>query len=396
MGIIQTLIAKDFRQTYRDKLSFLFTFILPLIFTAFFGFLFGGTGTSTLPVAFVSGKPADTATEELQRLLQESGVVTLIMYEDTEEAERAVASNRVAAAIVVPAGFAPAVNSDSHADVVLVRNLGSAPGQTVEQTVRQSLRRLVGARLAALTAYRSLFEQDSPREDGESWNAALLAAKVSLGNPPLIRLVENSGARANEIPRGFDHASPGMLVNWILFGLLGASITLVLERQNGALRRLLTTQVTRWHIIAGKCGAMMALTIVQQIVLIAVGQFAFGVDYLRSPAALVLTMITVSLLSAGLGLMLAATLKTEGAVIAATVLTSMLLAALGGAWFPLEVTGHTFAAVGHISPAAWVLDAFRGIILKGWGIGQVVPKLAPAWGYACAFLGIAIWRFRFD
>ena len=97
-----------------------------------------------------------------------------------------------------------------------------------------------------------------------------------------------------------------------------------------------------------------------------------------------------------LGLMLATLLRSEAALIAALVIVSMVLAALGGAWFPLEVTGPTFAAIGHLSPAAWVLDALRAIILRGWSVGQILPYLGAAWGYTVVFLGIALWRFRFE
>lgn len=395
MRWIWALVQKDLLQTYRDKLSFLFTFLLPVVFTLFFGFLFGGTGSSTLPVALVNLDSTGLATTQLLQILENSDVVALEQHE-AEDAERAVADNRVAAALIIPAGFSSGTDIGDMVQVTVVRNLGSSGGQTAEQAIRQAAGRVTGARLAARTALEALLPGANPTGDPQQWAGALGVAEAVMADPVLSTDVENSGTRAGEIPRGFDMSSPGMLVNWILFGLLGAAITLVIERQNGALRRLLTTRVRPWQIIAGKGGAMVAMTLVQQVVLIGLGQFAFGVDYLRSPGALVLTMITLSVMSAALGLLLATVLRSEAAVIAATVIVSMVLAALGGAWFPLEVTGSTFAAIGHVSPAAWVLDALRAIILRGWGVSQILPYLGAAWGYTAVFLGIALWRFRFE
>ena len=42
---------------------------------------------------------------------------------------------------------------------------------------------------------------------------------------------------------------------------------------------------------------MFALTFLQQILLIGVGQLFFGVDYLNDPAALLLMMIALSLVA---------------------------------------------------------------------------------------------------
>ena len=130
--------------------------------------------------------------------------------------------------------------------------------------------------------------------------------------------------------------------------------------------------------------------------LLGVAQVAFGVNYLRGPAALVILMMSLSLLASSLGLMLATLFRGEQALVATTVILSMLLAATGGAWFPLEITGAGFSAVGHVLPVAWVLDAFRGIVLRGYGIANVLPAVGIALGYAVVFFGVATWRFRFE
>jgi len=71
-----------------------------------------------------------------------------------------------------------------------------------------------------------------------------------------------------------------------------------------------------------------------------------------------------------------------------------VFAGLGGAWVPLEVTGATFQAIGHITPVAWAMDAFKGILLRGLDVrGVLVPAAALA-GYAILFFALAGWRFK--
>ena len=78
-------------------------------------------------------------------------------------------------------------------------------------------------------------------------------------------------------------------------------------------------------------------------------------------------------------------LKSEQALIATTVLVSMALAAMSGAWFPLEITGETFQAVGHVLPTAWILDGLRGIVVRGFDVADVLPALWVALAWSAGF-----------
>ena len=206
--------------------------------------------------------------------------------------------------------------------------------------------------------------------------------------------VVEAGAAAGQTPSGFVLSSPGMMVNFIMFSLLTAGIALIVERQNGTLQRLMTTRLRRRQLIGGKAAGMFLLTFAQQVLLIAVAQIFFGVDYLRDPAALLVMMVSLSLVASTLGLLLASVLKSEQALIATTVLVSMAISALSGAWFPLEITGEAFQTVGHLLPTAWILDGLRGIVVRGFDVADVLPAFGVAVAWAAAFFALAVWRFR--
>jgi ABC-2 type transport system permease protein len=156
----------------------------------------------------------------------------------------------------------------------------------------------------------------------------------------------------------------------------------------------MTTRTRRSELIAGKVAGMFALTFVQQIILITVGQLVFGVDYLRDPPALLLMMVSLSLVASSLGLLLASVLTSEQALIATVVIVSMSVSALSGAWFPLEITGPAFQFVGHLLPTAWILDGLRGIILRGFDVRDVLPAFGVALVWTAGLFGLAVTRFR--
>jgi ABC-2 type transport system permease protein len=105
-------------------------------------------------------------------------------------------------------------------------------------------------------------------------------------------------------------------------------------------------------------------------------------------------MVSLSLVASTLGLLLASVFRSEQALIATTVLVSMALAAMSGAWFPLEITGATFQSVGHLLPTAWILDGLRGIVVRGFGAADVLPALWVSLAWAAGFFLVAVWRFR--
>ena len=398
MKRVWTLASKDLLETRRDRLALLFTVVMPLAFTSFFGLMFGG-GSDRLPLAIYSADSAAPATQ-LVSALARSGVVKTEAV-SREDAEKAVGDNKVAAALEIPAGFSAALAAGRPAQLTLVSTAGSSGAQTVQTEVTALAGELAAgerAAQAAVTVAGVPLHSIAPGSEQSYKDAALLMARPlaaqSLAHPVAAVKVVEAGTAAGQVPTGFVLSSPGMLVNFILFSLLTAGIALIQERRNFTLLRLMTTRVRRWELIAGKAVGMFALTFVQQIILIGAGQLLFGVDYLRDPAALLLMMVALSLVASTLGLLLAAVLTSEQAMVATTVIVSMSVAALSGAWFPLEITGPDFRFVGHLLPTAWILDGLRGIIVRGFDVADVLPAFGVALAWSAALFALAVWRFR--
>jgi len=107
-------------------------------------------------------------------------------------------------------------------------------------------------------------------------------------------------------------------------------------------------------------------------------------------------MVSLWLLAASVGLTISAVFRSEQAIIAGTIVFAQILAAFGGAWFPLELTSKTFVTAAHVLPSAWVLDSFQGIIMRGWTVADVAGSLGLVWAWAAALFAVAVWRLRLD
>jgi ABC-2 type transport system permease protein len=277
-------------------------------------------------------------------------------------------------------------------------------GRTVVTALDAVVARLVGAVESAhmsAEAYhqRAGFTDSTARQ--VYFDQAFQTALAGWSDPPLsarVELATGSAGAAKEGLKinGFIQSSAGMMVQFAIFGLINSGMLLVLERKHGALQRLMTTPVRRAEVIAGHILAMFVVVLLQEALLVMLGQFAFGVDYLRQPLGTLLMMAALALWAASLGLLIGAVSRREDQVILLCLVVMFVFSTLGGAWFPLEVTGKTFSSIGHLLPTAWAMDGFQNIVLRGLGFSSTLLPAGLLLAYSLAFFGIAIWRFKFE
>jgi ABC-2 type transport system permease protein len=403
------LALKDLAQIFRDRKSTLFLAIMPILFTLFFGSIFGSMagGDPRLAVGFVDHDQSSVLSGGLYELLAASDAVRPVLLEggEAESAARAVADADLAAAVIVPPGFSVQTVADqaSAPGITVVVDQNTPAGQTASNAIQAAVTRLLGtvetARLSAETfEARQGFESDAARQAYR--NEALSLASEAWRRPPLSVTVEQavspSAAEAKLSTNVYTQSSPGMIVQFVVFGLNTSALVLVLERKSGALYRLLTTPITRLEVIAGHVLAMFAVVLIQQALFVVIGQLFFGVDYARQPGAILLLMVMLALWVASLGLLIGAISKGEEQVIMWSLIAMFIFSAMGGAWFPLDVTGKAFSAIGHLMPTAWAMDGFQNIVLRGLGFGSVLVPAGILLAYTVVFFGLAVWRFKFE
>jgi ABC-2 type transport system permease protein len=116
------------------------------------------------------------------------------------------------------------------------------------------------------------------------------------------------------------------------------------------------------------------------------------VDYFRVPNATLLVAFCAALCISALGLLIGVLARNEEQAVTFSLIPMFVFSGLGGAWVPLEFTGATFQAIGHVSPVAWAMDGFKNIIVRGFGLESVLLPAAALAGYAVLFFILAAWR----
>ena len=390
------IIGKELLQNLRDPLALVFTVVMPLVFTVFLGFIIPGADDeeSALPLAITDLDRSPAATQLIERL--DATPLLEVEAMDAVEIDAAVQDQKVTAGLIIPAGYGEALETGRPAVLSFVRLQTSSGAQSVWQAIEAVLSESNAVALAAEAAAAQVAAATGSVVDDGLVESARSLAQVELATPAVVVTTASGGTSIAAQSGGFEQSSKGSIVYWVFFGVMSVGGTMVLERQRGLLRRMNIAGVRAREIIGGKMITMFIVTFLQQLLLVVVGQFEIGIDYFNSPAALLLVMVSLSLLAAAFGLLIASVFRTENAFVATNVITALLLGALGGAWFPLEITSAGFAKVAHILPSAWLMDSLHGITLKDWGIVDVLGPMGIVWIWIVVLFAMALWRYRPD
>ncbi|MBM3126862.1 MAG: ABC transporter permease [Chloroflexi bacterium] len=251
MNRILDITQKDLMQLVRDIKTFMFLLIMPIVFTFIFGYAFGGFGgnksDSRLPVGFLS-QDDGWITQSLFELLNQSEVIRLDAntMRTPADLENLVSESDLAAAIVVPDGYAKAVLKNRTVRLVVIADTATPAWTSIESEILTAISRLDGA-------VRTATIMEEIDADRIPFDYAFELTLAAWEDPP-ISIRETTSLIIQEQDNrnpALAHTSPSMMLQFSIAGLLTAAQVIVSERKSRTLQRLLTTATSRIHVIFG-------------------------------------------------------------------------------------------------------------------------------------------------
>src|SRR5262245_24744567 len=239
--------------------------------------------------------------------------------------------------------------------------------------------------------------------------SSVAAEAVNVGNALALReslrmvLGENKPLPVESAPRVLFNPDtrsanffiPGLLV--VMCQLMATQLTanaIVKEKMNGTLEQLYMTPVKPWELILGKSVPYLVLTFVEMIGITVLMVIIFAVPIHGAFATLLSIALPFILTMIGAGLWISAkadTTDAAGQLVMGTVMPSIFLS---GYVFPVDSMPEIFQWVAQVVPTTWLIDASRGVILRGAGWRELWPHAAILWGMAAGVLAASITKFR--
>jgi hypothetical protein len=369
----------------RQGATLLWLFVMPPIFFYFIGTVTGGFSGSTVgsvatPVTVVAASPGFLKTQ-IDRRLRENDFAP--NWQDIAFAASNDVQEGPARTLTFP---------DLLTDLVLA----GEPVAVLYDTTASAL----GRDFETIRIQRSLYTvlADIVVADSEH-TAALNPEALELLNeaPRQWQLLVEPAGKRQEIPEGFEQTIPGILVMFTLLVLLtsGAAM-LAIERRRGLLRRLASTPISTVELVSGKWGGRMVLAVLQVGFAVVVGSLLFRMRWGPNPGMVFLVLLAWAAFCASAALLLGSIAKTEGQATGLGVLFANLLAALGGCWWPIEITPDWMQFVQKMLPTGWTMDALHKLISFEAGALSALPHLLALLAGTALVALMAVRSFRYD
>jgi ABC-2 type transport system permease protein len=188
---------------------------------------------------------------------------------------------------------------------------------------------------------------------------------------------------------------PGLLVVMCqLMATQFAANTIVREKMNGTLEQLFMTPVQALELILGKLTPYFVLTILELCSIVLLMVIVFRVPIHGTFLTLVAIAVPFVLTTLAIGLWISTKANTTdeaGQLVMGTVMPSIFLS---GYVFPVDSMPWIFQQLAQVVPTTWLIDASRGVILRGAGWRQLWPHAAVLWAMTIGALTVSLLRFH--
>jgi ABC-2 type transport system permease protein len=355
------MVLKELIQLWHNKPLLIFFFLGPLSEMTAIAY------STMLPIQHLP-----TAIVDLDRSQESRGLVEAMVNTktfdiahylvDERQVPPLIEQGKVAAAVIIPRGFAADLRSQQ-----------SAPPQVqilIDGAEPMAARKAVDSAEGAVASYGRRF-------------APQLASQGGLAAPlirPQVRIWFNEELKESNfmLPSELGFMLEAMT-------LMLASLGIARERELGTLEQLLVTPLSPLELMIGKAIPAVLMGYSVFMLMLQVALVGFGLPMKGSWPLLLVLAFFYLLVVLGLGLMVSAIASTQLQALLLVFMFIMVEMVFSGYAFPVETMPPLMRTLSNLFPISHWLVVFRAILLKGAGISALWPQLL-----ALFLLGVAI------
>ncbi len=384
MGFAWQCALKDVRRQLRDPLTLVVWCGIPLLVAGLMSLAIGG-GDGPRALVLVADEDETFVSEFLGGALSQATDMFLVESVTRDVGLERMDDGDASVLLMIPAGFGEAVFRDEPTTLELVTN----PSQSIVPPMIENMleilvrgtfyvQQLMGDTLRTMA--------DGPEEGARTFPSLTVAAMsveindvvtrvVEVLDPPLVELETTVESTEGG---GFDFGTvlfPGLLFMALLFVAQGMSEDIWKEREQGTLRRVVSSPRGTATLLGGKLLAGGVFAGGVTLLGMSAGVLLFDIDPVRIPLAL----LWASVAGAGLMAMFVLLQMFGSTRRGASMLTNMVLFPLmfmGGSFFPFEQMPGWMAEVGRHTPNGWALTGMRSLLSGTMESGAMASGLA--------------------
>lgn len=376
---------KDVKLAFRDRAAIIFMLLAPFLLTLGMGlvtgrFSGGTSGISDIPVVIVNQDDGELGqalvdvfnSEDLADLVEPS------LGTSPEAARLQVDEDEIAAAIIIPSGFTNSIIPNQEAlkngivlETVKIEMYANPSRPTsagiIKSILDEYLSRIEEGAVSGQTSILQMLT--SGRITPEQAQAAGEEMSQRLGNAPedeALAITLNSSTAAGEAVQ-FDmlaYLAPGMALMFLMFTVSYGGRSILAEKSQGTLPRLLVSPTNATQILGGKVFGIFLTGMAQMFILIGGTSLLFQLQWGDMLGVIVLVLAAV-FGATGWGMLITAFARTPSQVGSVGSAIMLIFGILGGSFVSLENMPTYVQTLSRITPNSWALDGFTTLALGG-------------------------------
>jgi ABC-2 type transport system permease protein len=179
-------------------------------------------------------------------------------------------------------------------------------------------------------------------------------------------------------------------------GVIGLSTTFTSWRERGILRRMRLTPFPLPSFLLARILSQLVVAFTQSVILIGLGAALFGYRPNGNLLVMVIAVIFVALAFLSIGFAVSAVARTteSAAGIANLIVFPMLF--LSGIFFQTDSAPSWLKPITDLLPLRFAVDALRGAMTRGYGLGEIWQELLVLTGFFLVALAFSVRFFKWD
>lgn len=364
---IWAVMAKEYIQLSRDRLTYAMILVMPLIQLLLFGYAINDDPRH-MPTAVLDLDQSAFSRSVLGAMEASSYFDIALVADSQSDLDRALARGEAQFAVVIPHDFTRRI----------VRNDGATLLVEADASDPMAANRAL-AMLASLPEYALARELTGP-----------LARAPS--RPPFEVVIHR---RYNPESITAFNIVPGLLAVILSMSLvMVTSVGIARERERGTMEGLIATPVRPIEVMIGKLAPYVVVGAIQSVLFLVLARLLFGVPMSGGWTVLSLGVLLFIAGSLSLGFLISTVARSQLQAMQMSVFYILPSILLSGFMFPFRAMPDWAQWIGSVIPVTHFLRVVRGALLKGVHVADAWPSLLALSGFVLIIGVLALSRYR--
>ena len=395
------IAIKDLKIFFKDKRAMLLTLLLPIALISLFAIAFGGVFTSYSEKATNLLVTDLDSTDKSQKIISELDSLKElnIIRSPLENAKKEIRAGNRIGVLVFSRGFADSIRYGGREPLelfydparemeigliqkALMSTLYSSIGsESAKEDVKKNIAKIYSDLDSSLLneIYASVDEQFSQSSGSGNNNRQLEMTAV---------------IKEEKVNWGLVQAVAGVAVMMLLFSVAAMGASLLEEKEEGTLKRLLISPMPPTHLLFGKLINALIVSILQLAVLFIFSWLVFGLDIGVDVPSLIVMILSTAYACSSFGIFLASLSRSRKQVESMSTIIILVMSAIGGSMIPLFIMPGFMQDIAIFSVNYWSINGFYDIFWRQLPFTKVIVNALVLFGIGTLMILVSLPFYR--